>query len=63
MNETLEVSSNPYVGPRTFFAEQRKYFHGRKREIAILKGLVMSRRTVLFSRNLGRENHPCCGPG
>ncbi len=53
MNETLEVSSNPYVGPRTFFAEQRKYFHGRKREIAILKGLVMSRRTVLFFAQSG----------
>ncbi len=53
MNETSEVKANPYVGPRTFFAEQRKYFHGRKREIAILKNLVMSRRTVLFFAQSG----------
>lgn len=44
---------NPYVGPRAFEADEREYFYGRDDEIAILEGLVMTRRASLFFAQSG----------
>jgi len=44
----LETSRNPFVGPRAFEAGEQEYFFGRDDEIAILTGLVMTRRAALF---------------
>jgi type II secretory pathway pseudopilin PulG len=48
-----EGSENPYVGPRAFEADEREYFYGRDDEIAILTGLVMTRRASLFFAQSG----------
>lgn len=53
MTGTSETPLNPYIGPRTFNVEQRDFFHGRESEIAILEGLVLSRRTALFFAQSG----------
>jgi hypothetical protein len=50
---SAEVLQNPYVGPRAFEPDEREYFYGRDDEIAILEGLVMTRRASLFFAQSG----------
>ena len=44
---------NPYVGPRTFTEEERKFFFGRDREARDLLSLIVSERMVLFYAQSG----------
>jgi WD40 repeat protein len=44
---------NPYVGPRTFSAEQRHLFFGREREARDLLARVLSERLLLFYAQSG----------
>ena len=46
-------SPNPYVGPRTFSAEQRHLFFGREREARDLLARVLSERLLLFYAQSG----------
>jgi WD40 repeat protein len=46
-------AANPYVGPRSFEAGERRFFFGREEETAILAGLVMARRAALFYAQSG----------
>ena len=39
---------NPYVGPRSFTANDKKKFHGRDREIRQLTSLLIAERLVLI---------------
>jgi len=50
-----EVQGNPFVGPRAFEPDERRFFYGRDDEIAILAGQVMSRRVSLFFRPIRRR--------
>ncbi len=49
----VELSRNPYVGPRPFAPDERDYFYGRDDEIAILRAQVMARRASLFFAQSG----------
>ncbi len=48
-----DTRRNPYVGPRTFTEEERKFFFGRDRESRDLLSLVVSERMVLFYAQSG----------
>lgn len=48
-----EPSRNPYVGPVPFEEKDRDFFFGRDHEIAILQGLVLASRTMLFFAQSG----------
>ena len=45
---TTDTPTNPYVGPRTFTAADRKRFFGRETEAAGLLARVVSERLLLF---------------
>ena len=47
------VSSNPYVGPRTFTPDDSNRYFGREREAAQLRALVVTERLVLFYAQSG----------
>jgi hypothetical protein len=47
------LTSNPYVGPRTFTYEQRRFFFGREREARDLLARVVSERLLLFYAQSG----------
>jgi formylglycine-generating enzyme required for sulfatase activity len=53
MTPELPLSPNPYVGPRTFSAEQRHLFFGREREARDLLARVLSERLLLFYAQSG----------
>jgi hypothetical protein len=48
-----DLLGNPYVGPRTFSAEEADRFFGREREARDLLALVVSNRLVLFYAQSG----------
>ena len=48
-----KISSNPYVGPRTFTRDEADRFFGREREARDLRSLVLSERLVLFYAQSG----------
>lgn len=47
------AACQPFIGPRPFGSEDAAFFKGREEEIAILEGLVMARRVVLFFAQSG----------
>ncbi|HLO33686.1 MAG TPA: hypothetical protein VK249_31350 [Anaerolineales bacterium] len=47
------IPKNPYVGPRTFQAEDRHLFFGREREVRDLIALAASERLILFYAQSG----------
>ena len=49
----IEKNKSPYVGPRTFEAEERDRFFGREREARDLLARVLSERLVLFYAQSG----------
>ena len=52
MAGVVEVTGNPYVGPRAFEESEAGDFYGRDEEIAILEGLVMARHaSLLFAQS------------
>ncbi|MGB4805351.1 MAG: SUMF1/EgtB/PvdO family nonheme iron enzyme [Anaerolineae bacterium] len=50
---TTDTPTNPYVGPRTFTAADRKRFFGRETEAAGLLARVVSERLLLFYAQSG----------
>ena len=49
----MSVTSNPYIGPRTFTRNEGHLFFGREREAQDLLGLIVSERLVLFYAQSG----------
>ncbi|MCB0034502.1 MAG: hypothetical protein KDE51_10805, partial [Anaerolineales bacterium] len=50
---STEFIENPFVGPRTFSKQDRRFFFGREREARDLLALVLSERLVLFYAQSG----------
>ena len=44
----MTLPTNPYVGPRTFSEEDRRFFFGREREARDLTARILSERLLLF---------------
>ena len=65
--EPQEKPSNPYVGPRTFKTDEKKFFFGRDREAQDLLSVVITERLVLFYAQSGAGKssliYTCLLPG